>query len=75
VIFGFIFLLALGKKIPTQQRRTCSYHSPERFLTLSVALGSTVKDVIRADVLSMDRSEIEGMFKEIEAIRSGVSLP
>ena len=27
--FGFIFLLALGRKIPAQQRRTCSYHSPQ----------------------------------------------
>ena len=49
--FGFIFLLALGRKIPPQQRRTCSYHSTEKFLTLSV----------------------EGMFKEIQAIRSKTS--
>ncbi len=40
--FGFIFLLALGRKIPAQQRRTCSYHSPEKFLALSLGLGSLV---------------------------------
>jgi hypothetical protein len=27
--FGFIFLLAIGRKIPAMQRRTCSYHSRE----------------------------------------------
>lgn len=67
--FGFIFLLALGKKIPVQQRRICSCHSPEKFLTLSPALGSMVKEALRTELLSMDRSRIEGMFKDIEAIR------
>ena len=27
--FGFIFLLAIGRKFPAQQRRTCSYYSGE----------------------------------------------
>ena len=67
--FGFIFLLALGRKIPAQQRRTCSYHSPQRFLTLSLRLGSLVKEAISTKLLSLDRSKIEGMFKEIQAIR------
>ena len=64
------FLLALGRKIPPQQRRTCSYHSPEKFLTLSLGLGSLVKEAISTELLSLDRSKIEGMFKEIQAIRS-----
>ncbi|MFL6436599.1 MAG: hypothetical protein ACJ71Q_03390 [Terriglobales bacterium] len=71
--FGFIFRLALGKKIPAQERRTCSYHSPERFLTLSPELGTAVKDAIRTQLLSTDRSKIEGMLKEIQAIRSKAS--
>jgi hypothetical protein len=71
--FGFIFLLSLGRKIPVQQRRICSYHSPEKFLTLSPGLGSLVKDTIRTEFLSLDRSKIEGMFKEIQAIRSKTS--
>ena len=71
--FGFIFLLALGRTIPVQQRRTCSYHSPEKFLTLSLGLGSLVKEAIsRGWLLSLDRSKIESMFKEIQAIRSKV---
>ncbi len=68
--FGFIFLLALGRKIPSQQLRTCSYHSPERFLTLSLGLGSLVKTAITDELLSLDRSKIEGMFNEIKALRS-----
>jgi hypothetical protein len=68
--FGFIFLLALGKKIPVRQRRTCAYHSPEKFLTLSLELGSLAKNAISAELLSLDRSKIEGMFKEIAAIRA-----
>ncbi len=69
--FGFIlFLLALGRKIPAQQRRTCSYHSPEKFLTLSLGLGSLVKEAISTELLSLDRSKIEGMLNEIQAIRS-----
>jgi hypothetical protein len=44
--FGFIFLLAFGRKIPALQRRTCSVHSPEKFLTLSLGLRSLVKDAI-----------------------------
>jgi hypothetical protein len=67
--FGFIFLLARGKKIPAQQRRTCSYHSPAKFLTLSLGLGSLVKEAISTELLSLDRSKIESMFKEIQAIR------
>ena len=70
--FGFIFLLALGRKIPALQRRTCSFHSPEKFLTLSLGLGSLVKDAISTELLSLDRSKIEGMFKEIQSIRSKV---
>jgi hypothetical protein len=70
--FGFIFLLALGRKIPAQQRRTCSHHSPEKFLTLSLGLGSLVKEAISTELLSLDRSKIESMFKEIQAIRSKV---
>ena len=70
--FGFIFLLALGRKIPAQQRRTSSYHSPEEFLTLSLGLGSLVKEAISTELLSLDRSKIENMFKEIQAIRSKV---
>src|SRR5580692_9463666 len=72
--FGFIFLLALGRKIPVRQRRTCAYHSPEKFLTWSVGLGSLVKDAISTELLSLDRSKIEGMFKEIEVIRSKTSV-
>jgi hypothetical protein len=68
--FGFIFLLALGRKIPAAQRRTCSYHSPEEFLTLSRGLGSLVKEAISTEFLSLDRSKIEGTFNEIRAIRS-----
>lgn len=71
--FGFIFLLALGRGIPAQQRRTCSYDSPEKFLTLSPGLGSLVKDAISTELLSLNRSKIEGMFKEIQAIRKASS--
>src|SRR3989442_13474509 len=53
--FGFIFLLALGRKIPALQRRTCSFHSPEKFLTLSLGLGSLVKDAISTELLSLVR--------------------
>ena len=70
--FGFIFLLALGRRIPAQQRRTCSYHSPEKFLTLSLGLGSLVKEAISTELLSLDRSKIESMFKEIQGLRSKV---
>jgi len=72
--FGFIFRLALGRKIPARLRRTCSYHSAEKFLTLSPGLGSVVKDGI-TELLSVDRSKIEGMLKEIHAIRSRASTP
>jgi hypothetical protein len=72
--FGFIFLLALGRKIPVRQGRTCAYHSPEKFLTWSVGLGSLVKDAISTELRSLDRSKIEGMFKEIEVIRSKTSV-
>jgi hypothetical protein len=65
--FGFIFL---GRKIPAQQQRTCSYHSLEKFLTLSLGLGSLVKEAISTELLSLDRSKIESIFKEIQAIRS-----
>jgi hypothetical protein len=68
--FGFIFLLALGRNIPSQRRRTCSYHSPEKFLTLSPGLGIFVKEAIRTELLSLDRSKIEGMLKKTQAIRS-----
>jgi len=70
--FGFIFLLALRRKIPALQRRTCSFHYPEKLLTLSLGLGSLVKDAISTELLSLDRSKIEGMFKEIQSIRSKV---
>lgn len=73
--FGFIFLLALGKKIPAKQLRTCSYHSPEKFLTLSLGLGSLVKDAISGELHSLDRSKIEGMFKEIQVLRSKGTAP
>ncbi len=53
IFFGFIFLLALGRKIPALQRRTCSFHSPEKFLTLSLRLGSLVKDAISTELLSL----------------------
>ena len=50
----------------------CSYHSPEKFLTLSLGLGSLVKKALSTERLSLDRSKIESMFKEIQAIRSRV---
>ena len=68
--FGFIFLLALGKKIPASVRRTCSYHSSEKFLTCSEELGRLAKEAIQTEYRSFDLSGLEGMFKEIEAIRS-----
>jgi hypothetical protein len=71
--FGFIFLLALGRKIPAQRWQTCSYHSPEKFLTLSLGLGSVVKESISTQFSSLDHSEIESMFREIQAIRSKTS--
>jgi hypothetical protein len=71
--FGFTFLLALGRKIPAYQRRTCSYHSREGFLTLSLGLGSLVKEAIVTELLSLDRSKIESMFREIQVIRSKAS--
>jgi len=73
--FGFIFRLALGKKIPAKQLRTCSYHSREKFLTLSLGLGSLVKIAISDELRALDRSKIEGMFKEIEALRSKGAAP
>ena len=36
-------------------------------------LGSLVKKAISTELLSLDRSKIEGMFKEIQAIRSKAS--
>lgn len=68
--FGFIFLLSLGRRIPAPQRRTCSYHSPEKFLTLSPELGRIVKEVIIQELKLVDCSRIEQMFKEIQTIRS-----
>jgi hypothetical protein len=68
--FGFIFLLAVGKEIPAQRRRTCSYHSPEKFLTLSLSLGDRVHKAIRAELNSMDLSKIAGMLKEVQAIKA-----
>jgi hypothetical protein len=68
--FGFIFLLAVGEKIPARLRRTCSYRSAEKFLTLSLELGSSVKEDIETQVFSRDRSKLEGMLKEIQALRS-----
>ena len=68
--FGFIFLLAIGKRIPVRLYRTCSYHSSEKFLTLSQELGSEVYKAIKEEFLSQDRSVLSGMLKEIEAIRS-----
>ena len=73
--FGFIFLLALGKRIPAHQLRTCSDHSPEKFLTLSLGWGSSLKEAISTQLLSLDRSKIESMFKEIAAIRSKTVVP
>jgi hypothetical protein len=34
-------------------------HSPEKFLTLSLGLGSLVKEAISTELLSLDRSKIE----------------
>lgn len=68
--FGFIFELALGRKIPAMLRRTCSYHSPEKYLTLSLELGRVIKESIHAQFQSMDRSKIEPMLQEIKAIRA-----
>jgi len=45
-------------------------HSPEKFLTSSAELGKIVKEAISNKLLSLDRSRIEGIFKEIEALRS-----
>ena len=71
--FGFIFLLVIGKEIPARLRKTCSYHSPQKFLTLSLELGSVVWEAIKAGFLSQDRSGLAGMVKEIEVIRSKAS--
>lgn len=68
--YGFIFLLALGKKIPALQRRTSSNLSPEKFLTVSPQLGRLIHQSTRRKLLSLDRSKLEGMFKEIKALRS-----
>lgn len=67
---GFIFFLSLGKRIPASVRRTCSHHSPEQFLMLSEEAGSYVKDTLSAEFLSVDRSKLEGMFKEVGAMRA-----
>ncbi|MGA7575027.1 MAG: hypothetical protein WBV31_11615 [Terriglobales bacterium] len=53
-----------------QQWRTCSYHSPEKLLTLSLGLGSLVKEAISTELLSLDRLKIENMLKKVQAIRS-----
>jgi hypothetical protein len=71
--YGFIFLLTLGRNIPAQLRRTCSYHSPEKFLTLSASLGKIVKDDIAANLDQSGRSKIKGMLEEIKAIRASAS--
>jgi hypothetical protein len=68
--FGFIFQLALGDEIPAQQRQTCSYHSGEKFLTVSLGLGTEVKKAIRKEIQSLDHSRLKGMLKEIKAKRS-----
>ena len=47
-----------------QQWRTCSYHSPERLLTLSLGLGSLVKEAISTELLSLDRLKIESACSE-----------
>ena len=36
---------------------------------VSPGLGSVVKETIITDLLSLDRSKIEGMFKEIQVLR------
>jgi hypothetical protein len=69
-IYTHLYPFSHLRKIPAQQQRTCSYHSPEKFLTLSLGLGSLVKEAISTELLSLDRSKIESMFKEIQAIRS-----
>ena len=47
--------------------------SREKFLTVSEGLGSLVKEATSTELLSLDRSKIEGMFKEIQAIRAKTS--
>jgi hypothetical protein len=62
------YFCSLGRKIPAQQRRICSYHSPEKFLTLTLGLGSLVREAISTELLSLDRSKIESRFKEIQVM-------
>ena len=70
VLFLLFYIPSRAREeIPAQQRRTCSYHSPEKFPTLSLGLGSLVKKALSTELLSLDRSKIESMFKEIQALR------
>jgi hypothetical protein len=62
-LFGFIFLLALGRKIPASQRRSCSYHSPELVSDAEPRLGGVVKEAITATPLLgpiEDRKHVQG---------------
>lgn len=71
---GFIFALALGRKIPALARRCCSYHSPEKFLAVNRGLARQVKNTIAEDFKRLDSSSLKSMFREIRTKR-GTHLP
>ena len=68
---GFLFFLALSKRIPAHVKRTCAYRS--KVLTLSVELGQYAWDIMRKQILSADRSTIDKTLQEIKEIRSKTS--
>jgi len=66
--YGFTFLLALGRNIPPSVSKTCAYHS--QVITMSTEVGKFVWQVMGNQARSLDKSAIEGMLREVAAVRA-----
>jgi hypothetical protein len=67
-LFGFIFVLGLGRNIPDLVKRACAYKS--RVVTVSASLGESVRDIFKYKSAQVDQSSIKGTLEEIQAIRN-----
>jgi hypothetical protein len=69
-VCGLGFVLNFGENLPTDVKRTCSYHSPQKIITVSKEFANDVIQLLRDELRSSDLSKLDEMLKEISAIRS-----
>jgi hypothetical protein len=67
---GLGFILHLGKNVPSLIKERDSYHSPEKFVTVSVQFAGEVTRTVRRHLMSTDHSKLERMLQQISSIRS-----